>query len=345
MRRSYIIILVVAGISAVIVSGVVAWRAVTVGFGNSYDFNGDARWMLRFLQRWQTDNVLAFHDVHPTRGWTPKARMSATNPPCHTNSRGQRGTTEYVRQPDKYAILAVGDSFTFGQQAADEDTWPHILESLDKRLQVINLGVCGYGADQMYITLRESVGEYKPALVLFAPIAEDLNRSLLSFREYRKPRFILDGEKRLQLTNVPIGDFNDTQAYLRAKFGRFFAKRGLDDLEKGFLRTIANGQYRQELLDLNNKIVQEADSCTRSAGANFLLVHLVTGAEPVDSVSILTTIAESNGFNYVSTKDAFAKANQPWSFAHYQRGEATVVAVTIFERIQQLPSWKAFAQR
>ncbi len=344
MRRSHKALLVLAGISAFIFSGAAVWQELTVGFGNPYNPCGDAAWILMFLKQWQPSGSLTFHDVHPTRGWTPKAHVAETNPPCHTNGRGLRGTSEYVFQPDKYVILAVGDSFTFGAEAADQDAWPCVLESLDSRFQVINLGVSGYGLDQMYITLRETMGEYKPALVLFAPIAEDLHRSLLSFRGYRKPRFVLDGEKRLQLTNVPIGEPGETLAGLRERFGRFFVRRRLDELEKGFLPTLNNGKYDQELKDLNSKIVLEADHCTRATGADFLLVHLATVGDASQTVAVLDDIAQSNGIDYLSTRAAFEKANRPWSYAHYQRYEAVIVAKAVFDRIGTVPSWKAFAR-
>ncbi|WP_157635076.1 SGNH/GDSL hydrolase family protein [Vibrio rhizosphaerae] len=48
---------------------------------------------------------------------------------------------------DTHAILAVGDSFTFGDQVSNRDTWPSCLErSLNKG--ITNAGVSGYGAAQ-----------------------------------------------------------------------------------------------------------------------------------------------------------------------------------------------------
>ncbi len=48
---------------------------------------------------------------------------------------------------DTHSILAIGDSFTFGDQVSNRDTWPSCLErSLNKG--ITNAGVSGYGAAQ-----------------------------------------------------------------------------------------------------------------------------------------------------------------------------------------------------
>jgi hypothetical protein len=45
------------------------------------------------------------------------------------------------------AVLVVGDSFTFGDQVSDDETWPACLEATLHR-GVDNGGVFGYGAAQ-----------------------------------------------------------------------------------------------------------------------------------------------------------------------------------------------------
>ena len=49
----------------------------------------------------------------------------------------------------------LGDSFTFGEDVGDDETYSHHLEQLLPGTEVINLGVHGYGHDQMLIYLRE----------------------------------------------------------------------------------------------------------------------------------------------------------------------------------------------
>ena len=166
-------------------------------------------WEDRFLEMMHRDGTLVmggFHRPHPTRGWTvaPNAHQVVDGFSYTTNERGYRSLRPYMPDPTKYTVLAIGDSFTFGIDTNDAETWPYLLETKDPRLNVINLGVGGYGIDQMDVTLHETVEVYHPDLVIVAFIGDDLRRTFLSFRDYKKPRFVLD-QGGVRLTNVPIG--------------------------------------------------------------------------------------------------------------------------------------------
>ena len=66
-------------------------------------------------------------------------------------------------------ILAVGDSFTFGDRVSDHETWPAQLERLTGR-QVLNAGVFGYGVDQAYLRAVALLETYDTDLVVLALI-------------------------------------------------------------------------------------------------------------------------------------------------------------------------------
>ena len=90
--------------------------------------------------------VLARQDsgryVHDDRvGYVPRAGYSA--PGLIIDSDGLRHTGE---QTADAPILAVGDSFTFGAEVNDGQTWPAQLKLLTGR-RVLNGGVSGYGFD------------------------------------------------------------------------------------------------------------------------------------------------------------------------------------------------------
>jgi hypothetical protein len=70
-------------------------------------------------------------------------------------------------------------------------------------VEVLNLGVHGYGHDQMLLYLKEEGVKYKPDIVLLGFISEDVQRNALCFRDYAKPCFELVNGK-LELQNVPI---------------------------------------------------------------------------------------------------------------------------------------------
>lgn len=100
-------------------------------------------------------------------------------------------------------ILAVGDSFTFGDGVADHETWPAILEKLLGR-RVINAGVFGYGIDQTYLRAAQLVKLFKPEILVFGFIPDDINRCELSERTaVQKPLFAITDDGLL-LTNSPV---------------------------------------------------------------------------------------------------------------------------------------------
>jgi hypothetical protein len=100
-------------------------------------------------------------------------------------------------------ILAVGDSYTFGDQVSDWETWPAQLEHLSGR-RVINGGVFGYGIDQAFLRARQLLGRYRVNTLIFSFTPDDIHRCQLSEKTFTsKPYFDLS-DGRLKLENVPV---------------------------------------------------------------------------------------------------------------------------------------------
>jgi hypothetical protein len=97
----------------------------------------------------------------------------------------------------------LGDSFTFGQEVSDHETFCARLEQAIPNSQVLNFGNHGYGHDQMLIYFRSEVRRYKPDIVILGFVYENMRRNLLSFRDYAKPRFELV-DNRLVPRNTPV---------------------------------------------------------------------------------------------------------------------------------------------
>src|SRR5262245_58421681 len=76
--------------------------------------------------------------IRKDKGWNNK-RVTITKEGFRTN-----GDTHFDLENK---ILAVGDSFTFGDQVANDETWPACLEKKLKK-GVANGGVSGYGTAQ-----------------------------------------------------------------------------------------------------------------------------------------------------------------------------------------------------
>jgi hypothetical protein len=81
-----------------------------------------------------------------------------------------------AKPPDTVRIAVLGDSYPEGFPVAMEDAFWAVMEKNlqqcgafgDKKIEVINFGVSGYGTAQELITLREHVWEYSPDIVMLA---------------------------------------------------------------------------------------------------------------------------------------------------------------------------------
>lgn len=95
------------------------------------------------------------------------------------------------RPQNKKSILVVGDSFTFGDQVADSETWPAKLEKMTG-IPVLNGGVCGYGIDQMIHRAEELVPQLRPDILIVGIIPADVARtSCLELYGVPKPYYTI----------------------------------------------------------------------------------------------------------------------------------------------------------
>ena len=116
-------------------------------------------------------------------------------------------------EPRSCRIAIVGDSFTFGENVAFEDTWGSVLESaLQGHCQVLNFGVPGYGVNQMYLRYLRDVRPWHPDIVILAFITDNVARtmgvySFLTFPDagvpFTNPRFMIHNDE-LQIINRPL---------------------------------------------------------------------------------------------------------------------------------------------
>jgi len=128
------------------------------------------------------------------------------------NSEGLRDREHQTSKPaDTLRIAIVGDSYAEALQVPLEATFWSVMEKRlnecapnNKRIEIINFGVSGYGTAQELITLREQVWKYSPDIVL------------LAFTTYND---ISDNSRALKkATDVPYYVYNDGQLVLDDSF-------------------------------------------------------------------------------------------------------------------------------
>jgi hypothetical protein len=245
-----------------------------------------ARWVGRYLF---TDRTIFYgFDVYdPAKGWAlrPGLRGDRQLPggAVSSNSRGVRGRAEHEpgRVPGRRRIVVVGDSFTFGEGVADDETYPSRLqELLGPDTDVVNLGVHGYGHDQMLVHLREEGLRYAPDLVLLGFYADDSERNELRFRDYAKPRFRLrNGVLALEGSPVPPPARVLLRECLRSHL--------LDLLALGLSRLREPDPRARRML--TEALLDEIRRASESAGARFALVDLPA----VDEIALVPAVGRS----------------------------------------------------
>src|SRR5262245_30306251 len=132
--------------------------------------------------------------VHDDRlGYVP--RPNHVEPGLTIDSAGLRMTGPVgVSGPSLPPILAVGDSFTFGEDVSDPEIWPSTLQGRTGR-RVLNGGVSGYGLDQIVLRAEMLAALYKPDVIIVGFIADDIERTEMRRLWWRnKPWFTVAGD-------------------------------------------------------------------------------------------------------------------------------------------------------
>ncbi len=146
---------------------------------------------LRFYTRQQERTSFGGHDRW--LGW------DAGDP--HTRVRGRNSIA--APRDDLMRVLALGDSFTWGNEVNADENFAHLLDAADNGLEVLNMGVPGYGIDQMVLKYERFGTRLEPDLILLGIYTSDYERSTVAFTAAAKPMFQVVGDA-LVLTNSPV---------------------------------------------------------------------------------------------------------------------------------------------
>lgn len=183
-------------------------------------------------------------------------------------------------------VLAVGDSFTFGDQVGDADTWPARLE---QRLQrpVWNGGVFGYSFAQTVLRAEQLLARLRIDTLVVSLIPDDIKRCEMSKRFTEVPWYdLVDGE--LVLKNVPVPD-SDASALDRQYVRRLLGYSALcDTVLWNTVPTWWVGDQREVYVHprgtgsrIAAKLLDRLAATCRERGIRLLLV-LQDVAEPAD---------------------------------------------------------------
>ncbi len=110
------------------------------------------------------DPVLGWANLPNARGQFSRAEFSY---PVEINSSGMRDAEISDKHGDEFRVAVLGDSFTWGVGVAYGDRFTEVIESLNPRINVLNLGVSGYAPIQ-YLLQIDQVLALKPDYVVVA---------------------------------------------------------------------------------------------------------------------------------------------------------------------------------
>ena len=116
--------------------------------------------------------------LHHPQGFSIRTGEHSTRRNGHTPPTAQHPLT-----------LAVGDSFTFGEEVDDGETWPAILEEVSGH-PVINGGMINFGFDQTVLRAEQLAEIYAPDTIVVSFIPEGIRRTQFSHLSgHAKPYF------------------------------------------------------------------------------------------------------------------------------------------------------------
>jgi hypothetical protein len=257
-----------------------------------------------------TDNFIERqirYDVHTTGigqwdaalGWSTRPSAGADDGNASTDAFGFRHNARASERPVTATplTLAVGDSYTWGFEVRNAESWPAALERLTGR-RVINAGVPGYGVDQMVLRLEALLANPavpRPQVVVLALIADDLARIRLQRRTgLWKPWFARDPagpDRPLTLHGVPVPPLDPGLSSVTGLRGLFGYSLFIDTLarrvdETTWLHGVPLSEWDKPVpgpeetgVLLGCQLVRRARDRAHSAGAGFVAVTLPSWGE------------------------------------------------------------------
>jgi hypothetical protein len=120
--------------------------------------------------------------------------------------------------PTKPLILVVGDSFTFGDQVSDAQTWPAALER-ELGVRVINGGVPAFGIDQAVLRAEILSQAVSPDVIVLSFITGDIRRAVIASRGRADKPFFRVSKDSLTLHNTPVPTPEESLGGLRGVLG------------------------------------------------------------------------------------------------------------------------------
>lgn len=254
--------------------------------------------------------------MHPVLGWVNESKFSPETY-LHTGAEDLQG-----RRP----VLLYGDSFANCNR--DTTCFEDILnrdETFSGDHYLLNYGVGGYGVDQIYLLLKNSVHLYDRPFVVVSLMTLDLDRSVLSVRSgVQKPYFRIE-DGRLKRDETPINldphqFFADNPPQIRSYIYRRILYAYLPPQAIHSLRS--EERRIEQKKEINQKIILTIIEELRANDIDFvfLIFHphwpgIATLDQDNWRDQFLRELLEKENAPYIWSKDLFEQDTQGRNFA------------------------------
>ncbi len=182
-----------------------------------------------------------------------------------TDGLGRRRAGDDQVDSGRPKVVFAGDSITFGWGVEVEDSFPFLIGNR-LEVEVVNLGVSGYGTDQQYLKLRRDGLPLGPAAVVVTLSENDFVEVMSDWGYgWTKPRF------RWQDQNLVLSPAGERSPFLE-RYSSLY--RSLKFYRR--LRFPSGGFEAAQLPDarrLVRRLIRSMAEESRQAGARFFVVH------------------------------------------------------------------------
>lgn len=181
-------------------------------------------WRQRLIVEATADGAEGYLRHDPELGWEVASGAMRPRRGYRVNAQGIRADREVAARPapGTVRVAAFGDSFIHGSEVPNGATWADVLAAADRRLEVLNFGVPGYGTDQALLRFRRRAAEFAPHVALLGVMSDNPQRNLNTYRPFferrsrlplGKPRFVVE-RGALALRPNPLPRREDYRALL-----------------------------------------------------------------------------------------------------------------------------------
>ena len=213
----------------------------------------------------------------------------------HSNSQGFRSNEDFTTNvpSGKLRIICSGDSMTFGSGVTNDETWCQLLQTMDPRLQTVNIAQAGYGVDQMYLWYLRAGAALDHDVQLFAFVTDDFRRmELKSFSGYGKPILQMNNGQ-LAAGNVPVPKEPAFFHWWVRHSPQLMQLRSLSGL--GRLLEISSGRKTAAVLGgageeqrrIVSNVIESLGAVNRQKHSTLIFVYLPTRADYFPNETIL----------------------------------------------------------